>query len=145
MIKIADLNISVDTNPYKFKHYHISEFSLYVNGKRVASHGLTLDMYHKKTSVIGYRTLVEVSGVHHSNSGQQITHDMYINGYFILLFVLTPDSGASVGHTSLPENGNIRIELLFTIPLPVSITCLPYLEYDSTVLVNLTRKITTDF
>ena len=52
MIKNAYFNGSVDTNPYKFRHYD-SEFSLYVNGKRVPSEGLTLDMDHEKTTVMG--------------------------------------------------------------------------------------------
>jgi len=124
----------VDTNPYKFRH-DISEFSLYVNGRRVPSEGLSLDMDHEKTSVMGYRTLYEGSGIHHSNTGLQITHDMYINGFFLLLFDQTPDHAASEAHTSLPENGNIRIELQFSRPLPEAITCLLYLEYDSTVLI----------
>ena len=47
MIKNADLNGSVDTNPYKFRHYDVNEYSLYVNGKRVPSEGLSLDMDHE--------------------------------------------------------------------------------------------------
>jgi len=47
MIKNSDFTGSVDTNPYKFRHY-ISEFSLYVNGKRGPSDGLILDMDHDK-------------------------------------------------------------------------------------------------
>jgi hypothetical protein len=92
MIKNSDFNGSVDTNPYKFRHYDISEFSLYVNGRRVPSGGLSLDMDHEKTSVMGNRTPFEVSGIHHSNTGLQITH-MYINVYFMVLFDLTPDRG----------------------------------------------------
>jgi hypothetical protein len=88
MIKNTDFNGSVDTNPYKFGHYDISEFSLYVNGRRVQSEGLSLDMDHEKTSVMGFRALFEGSGIHHSNTGLQITHDMYINGFFMLLFDL---------------------------------------------------------
>jgi len=88
---------------------------------------------------MGYRTLFEESGIHHSNSGLQITHDMYINGYFMRLFVLTPDRGDSEAHTSLPQNGNIKIELQISKPLPESITCLLHPEYDSTVLVNFSR------
>jgi hypothetical protein len=144
MIKNTDFNGSVDTNPYKFK-YDIREFSLYVNGSRVPSEGLSLDMDHEKTSVMGYRTLFEGSGIHHSNAGLQITHDMYINSFYMLLFDLTPDHAASEAHTSLPENGNIRIELQFSRSLPDSITCLLYLEYHSTVLINFSRKFTTDF
>jgi xylose isomerase len=49
MIKNTDFNGSEGTNPYKFRHYDISEFSLYVNGRRVPSDGLSLDMDHEKT------------------------------------------------------------------------------------------------
>jgi hypothetical protein len=48
VIKNTDFNGSVDTNPYKFRHYDISEFSLYVNGRRVPSEGLSLYMDHEK-------------------------------------------------------------------------------------------------
>ena len=94
----------------------------------------------KETSVIGYRKLFEVSGIHRSNTGIQKTHDMYINSYFMFLVVLTPERGASEAHTTLPENCNITIELQFIRPLPKSFTCLLYLEYDSTVQVNLSRS-----
>ena len=74
-----------------------------------------------------------------------MTHDMYINGYFMLLFDLTPDRGASEGHTSHPENGSIRIELKFNKPLPEAITCLLYLEFDNSVLIDFEPTVTTDF
>ena len=38
MIKNTDFNGSVDTKPYKFRHYDISEFSLYVNGRPISRH-----------------------------------------------------------------------------------------------------------
>jgi hypothetical protein len=102
-------------------------------------------MDHEKTSVIGYRTLLEGSGIHHSNAGLQITHDMYIAGYFMLLFDLTPDLGASEGHSSHMDNGNIRLELKFSKPLPDSITCLLYLEFDNSVRRDFFRNVSTDF
>jgi hypothetical protein len=77
---------------------------------------------------MGYRTLFEASGIHHSNSGLQITHEMYIAGYFMLLFDLTPDSGASEGHASQPDSGKIEIEIKFANSLPDAVTCLMYLE-----------------
>ena len=48
----------------------------------------------------------------------------------MLLFDLTPDRAASEGHISLPDQGNIRLELRFDRPLPEAITCLVYLEYN---------------
>jgi hypothetical protein len=58
---------------------------------------------HEKTRVLGYRTLFEGPDIHHSNTGLQITRDMFITGYFVLLFDLTPDQSASDGHVSLWE------------------------------------------
>jgi len=65
-------------------------------------------MGHEKTSFMGYRKLCNASVIHHSNSGTQVTHDRYMNGYFMLLFDLAPDRGASNGHISHPDNDNIR-------------------------------------
>jgi len=102
-------------------------------------------MDNEKTSVKVYRSLFEASGVHHSNMGLQITHDMYINGYFMSLFDLTPDRGASECHTSNPENRSIRIELKFNMPFPEAITCLLYLEFDNSFNRDFESTDTTDF
>jgi len=102
-------------------------------------------MDHEKTSVTGYSKFSEGLGFHHSNAGHQITHDMFVNGYFLLLCDLTPDQGISEAYTSHPGQGNIRVELKFAKPLPEVITCLLYLEFDNSVLINLARNITTDY
>ena len=57
MVKNADFVGTVDTNLYKFQHYDISDFSLFVNGKQYPNEGLSLVMDHEKISVMGYRTL----------------------------------------------------------------------------------------
>ena len=145
MVKNSDFNDTLDTNPFMLKHYDINHFALFVNGKQVHNEGLTLGMDHEKTSVMGYMSLFEGSGIHHSNAGLQITHDMYISGYFMSLFDLTPDIGASEGNTSHPENGNIRIELKFNKPLPDAITCLLYLEFDNSFRIEKLRTVSTDF
>ena len=67
----------------------------------------------EKTTVMPYRTLFGGSGIRHSKLGLQITHDIYVNGYFMLLYRLTPDHGESERHTSNPDSRNIRIELKF--------------------------------
>jgi hypothetical protein len=101
---------------------------------------MSLGMDHEKTSVMGYKTLFEGSGIHHSDTRLQVTHDPYIKGLFMLVFDLTPDRAASEGHYSNPENGLIRIEL------PEPITCLLYLEFDNSIRVicSETSHQTTD-
>jgi len=70
---------------------------------------------------------------------------MFENIYFMSLFGLTPDRGASQGHTSHPEKGNISVELKFVKPLTEAIMCMLFLEFDNSVLNNLARNDTTDF
>jgi hypothetical protein len=93
MLKNTDFLGSMDSNQYNFRHY-MTNFSLFVNGKQYTNEGLSMHMSHEKSSVLAYNTLFEGSGIHHSNAGLQITHDMYINGSFMLLFDLTPDRTA---------------------------------------------------
>jgi hypothetical protein len=62
-----------------------------------------------KNKVLAYRTLFKGRGIHHSNMCLEITHDMYIHGYCMLLFDLTPDQAASEGDVSSPTNGHIRL------------------------------------
>jgi len=95
-----------------------------VNDKQFPKEGLSLGKDNEKTSVMDYRTLFEAFGINHSNTGLQITHDNYINDYFMLLFDVTPDRGASEGHTSHHENGKIRIELKVNKPLREANTCM---------------------
>ena len=102
-------------------------------------------MDHEKNSVMSYTTPFEASGTHHSNSELQITHDMYTNGYFMLVFDLTTDDSASEFHTSHSENGYIRIELKFGKPLPKGIMCLLYIEFDNSLLIDFSRNLTSDF
>ena len=127
---------SLDRNPFEFHHYDMDYFSLYVNGKQIPSGGLHLNTDKEKTSVMAYRTLFEESGIRHSNAGLQISHAMYVNGYFMVHYGLTPDHGASDGHTSHADSVNIRTELKFKKALPVATICLFYLEYDCCVRID---------
>jgi len=73
---------------------------------------------------MGYRTLFEGSGIHHSKTGFQLTPAKYINRYFMLVFDLTSDLAASEGHISDPTYGKIRIEIKFGKALSDPLVCL---------------------
>jgi hypothetical protein len=59
MLKNTDFLGSIYTNPYEFRHYGFKYLAMYFNGKQIPSDGLSLDMDHKNTSVMAYRTLFE--------------------------------------------------------------------------------------
>ena len=140
--KNTDFLGSMDWNPFNFRHFDINNFAMYVNGRQIRPEDVNLLTDHEKTSIMGYRTLFQGFGIHHSNSGLQITPDKHINGFFMLLFDLTPDLAASEGHTSDPVNSHIRLELKFGKDLIVPLVCLLYLEYDNSVLTDVFRTVT---
>jgi hypothetical protein len=100
-------------------------------------------MGHEKSSVMAYNILFEGSVIRHSNAGLK-KHRMFIARYFMLVFDLTPDRAFSEGHISLPEQGNIRVELQFDKPFPEAITCLMYVEYDNCVPTDQLRTVSSD-
>jgi hypothetical protein len=102
---------------------------MYVSGLQVPYGGVTLNASHEQTTTLAYQMLFSGSGIHHGNAGMQITHDLYIKGYFLLLFDISPDLGFSDGRTSLADSGNMGIELKFDACLKHSITCLLYLLF----------------
>jgi len=55
------------------------------------------------------------------------------------------DRSVSEGHTAHTENGTIRIDLKFGKPLPGTITCLLYFEFDKTVRTDFSCNVTTEF
>jgi len=136
---------AINTNPYRFQDFGIRTYAMFVNGRQVPKETLTFGTGHEKISVVAYKTLFDGSEIHHSKSGLQETHDMFINGYFMLLFDLTPDLAASEGHASLAENGTIHIQVTFKEALKKAITWLLYLGYDNSVHAHLYRTVTTDF
>jgi hypothetical protein len=69
---------------------------------------------------------------------------MYIKGYFIVLYDLTPDLAAVEAHTLPDTSGTMLIELTFKKALKKAITCLLYLEYNF-VRVDCLRIVTTDY
>jgi len=98
MIANTDFLGTINTKPYTFQDFGLRTFVMYVNGRQIPSEGLNIVSGHEKTTVMAYNTLFEGSDIHHSNSELQITHDMYISGYLMLLFDLKPDL-AAIGRT----------------------------------------------
>jgi hypothetical protein len=128
MVKNTDFLGTMDSNPYYLRHYDLNHFTLNINGRQVPPECLSLDMGHEKSSVMRYKTLFDGSAIHHSNAGLMVTHDLFIKGYFMLVFDLTTDRAASEDHSSYPENGHIRIEAKFDKALIDPVTCILYLE-----------------
>ena len=82
MVKNQEFLDTASTATYYFWHCGLSNFVMYVNGQQIPTKGLSMKTAHEKTTVMGYRTLFEGSGIHHANSGLQITRGMLFHAFF---------------------------------------------------------------
>jgi len=67
----------VAQQPIEISTLRYQRFFAVCEREQFPNDSVSLGMVHEKTSAIGYRTLFEASGIHHSNSGLQITHEIY--------------------------------------------------------------------
>jgi hypothetical protein len=73
MIRNVHFTGSTDTYPYQFWHFGLIYFVMYVNGLQVPSEGLSLNTADAKNCTMAYQTLFSGLGIHHVNTGIQIT------------------------------------------------------------------------
>jgi hypothetical protein len=132
---------SVSKNPYKFQHYDLNYFALYVNGIQYPTKPLS--------SVCGairaYETLFSATGIHHDDRSHMITTDMFHHGYFLLGFDLTPDKSADESHISLPRQGNVRIEARFKSALPEAVIYILYMPNTQAALKSITVETLNEY
>ena len=127
-------------NPFNFKHYKCNMFSLQVNGVSIPSQPLTFDYTKDKPlSSRGYSTVFRNSGIHYYNTGNLISKKAFDGGTFLLCFDLSSYQTASC--SSLLDQGAVRMDARFSEPLPNTVTCLIYAEYDAVIEINKSREI----
>ena len=114
-------------------------------GGKSFSEALSLNTADTKTCTMAYQTLSRGFGIHHGNTGIQITPAQSMKCSFMLVFDLTPDGCNSDGHTSLPNTGNILIELKFDEALAEAVTILLYQVFDASIQIDRLSNIFTDF
>ena len=78
------------------------------------------------------------------DKGNQIDRKDYGQGYTLYAFDLTPDLSSGECF-NLRKNGNVRLEMQFSEPLPETINVLVYAEYESVIEIDRNRNVIVDF
>lgn len=145
MVDADAYNGDFKKNPYNFQHFDISQFNLLVNGTPVPNTAIEMN-FEQSQCTRAYHTLFTGTGIHHKDRGHQITKDLFQKGYFLLAFDLTPSGLGHANCVELNNQGNIRIEARFAIPLPKTITCIVYTQYGSaSVELDRYRNVVSSF
>lgn len=137
-------NGNKDKDPYNFKHNNLTSYSLYVNGTPTPNETIITDFDTGNQYSRAYTSIFSAMGILHTSQGNLISQKQFKNGSFLIATDLTPDLSGIDSSSSLSNQGNIRIEARFNKPLPSTITCLIFMEYDATLEIDKNRNVLLD-
>lgn len=128
-------------NPFNFKSNKITQCELFVNGKAHPSSSIIDNTEY----VRAYAALFSASGLLHTPHSNTVTKEMFDHGFFMISYNLTPDLSTGGACSSLEEHGNIRLDTRFESNLVAPVTCIVYMEFNSTIKIDKNRNVFIDF
>lgn len=143
LLQNSTTNGNFKTNPYNFKHYDLNYLCVQMDGEQFPSKALQPD-YANKLCIRSYMSLFTGLNVYRQDSGNGISKSDYMTGYTLYAFDLSPDLNEG-GHVNVQKQGSLRVEMTFKKPLPHTVNCLLYCEYENLLQITSDRQILTDF
>lgn len=132
-------------NPFNFHHYNLNFLALYVDSEQVPWKPLRPKFSEQDPNyILAYQTLFSGVNSMFQDKGNHIDRKEYGQGYTLYAFDLTPDL-SSGDCFNLRKNGNVRLEMQFSEPLPETINVLVYAEYESVIEIDRNRNVIVDF
>lgn len=134
----------LNSNPFNFAAYKLTNISVSVNGSNVASLKVNYDDEGGQTIVSALTNIMESGGFWLKNSTCNITReDIQKGGYCLYPFNLEPIFRDG-NYLSLLRQGNVRLEVQFAEALPETVTAVIYSETLAYFEVNKARDIITE-
>lgn len=136
-------NGSKAKNPFNFKHFNLTELSIYMDGQQQLIKPLKCN-YASNEFISAYMSLFTGTGRNNRDIGLDISRSEYKDGYTLYAFDLTPDMSQE-GHYNLIKQGSLRVDMKFSEPLPNTVTVIAYAEFENLIEVDRSRNIVFDF
>lgn len=121
-------------NPFYFQPFGINYVNLKVDGQNYPPNPYQPDFENGLISR-ELRALYDNTGTHNSDGGFNISRDMFLNGYTIFAWDLTPDS-CNGWHYHNAIGRGIDLDLTFSAPLPTTVNLLLYASFESSLFIN---------
>ncbi|XP_052128232.1 uncharacterized protein F54H12.2-like [Frankliniella occidentalis] len=137
-------NGSYERNPFNFHHFNIIYLNLYDGSQPIPAQPLKPN-FNKGLYVEAYNILFSGTGIHWKDEGNDITYEDYANGYTLFAFDISQDLSANEHHWNLQRQGVVRLELLFSAPLPEPINCIVYSEFNNLIEIDKNRNFVVDY
>ena len=143
LISQSAFNGTNTKNPFNFKHYHLSEANLVVNGAPEPLYKYKLDIKEKDTASF-YSEFLENIGVSTDNREIGIHHDSYYDGNFLIAFDRSPDKSNRF-RQFLTEGGVMDLNLILSEPTKEVLIVLIYATYSDILTIDGNSSIQTSY
>lgn len=130
-------------NPFNFKHFDVSQISIYLDGQLSSIKPLELN-YEANQYITGYLSLFQGTNKYKKDSGNDINRDEYGEGYSLYAYDLTPDMNDD-NYFNLVREGSVRVDLKFRKPLPNVVNVIALAESENMLQIDKFRNITHDY
>lgn len=132
----------VERNPLEFKHNHLTQMTIKVNGREVNKKSYAMDFGDNSGQLAEtYLDLFRHTGGVNRNSSHTITPREFKAGYTLFVCDLTPDLGADESHVYRKYQGKVGLELNFSQPTADPVTLICYQEFDSIIHIDRFRNV----
>jgi len=138
------LNGDRERNPFNFRHFGLSEISLYLDGQQQHAIRPIEPNFGTGEYIRAYNTVFAGTVKLGADKGLFIDREDYGSGYALYTFDLTADLDEQ-DHFSLVRQGSVRLALKFSAALAATVTVIAYAEFENVIEINRNRNVLFDF
>lgn len=144
MVSHQSCNGALDKNPYNFQHYNLNYLSLYVDSDQFPAKPLQPN-FENDQYIEAFYSLFTGTNIHYSDNGNGLDLVEYKNGFSLFALDISPDLTASnTNHWSVNKQGQLRLELGFSKPLPETVSLIIFAEFQSLIQIDKNRHVLVD-
>jgi len=144
MVENSAYNGAYNKNPYHFQHFDVNYVGLFREGESIP-HRQPYDNISSDRYVRPYMGMIHALEQFNRNENNGISASDYIGGNTLFVYNLTPDLSCGSGCQQAYRNGNLRLEMKYSKPLPESINVLVYGVFDGNIEITKMRNIMMDY
>lgn len=134
MVKQTRVDGRKNENPFYFQPFGVNYVNLKVDGQNYPPNPYQPD-FERGLIAREMRALYDNTGVHNADGGFAISREMFMDGYSIFAWDLTPDS-CNGWHFHDAIGRGLDLDLSFENPLPTTVNVLIYAAFESSIFIN---------
>ena len=133
-------NGTINANPFKFEHFNLNHFQIYINGDPHLTEAFQPD-FKQLNYFREYRWFMDNLGWAHDKESNGVTMDEFKTNTFFLPFDLSPDLSNGATLSQLKE-GSLDVLVSFSENLPQNIQMIVFATFNELLLVDKDRNVT---